>query len=422
MDILNKPIESFKFEDIVAFCKKGYREGFQIDYKRDYSSKGLSKHIVAMSNSRGGVIIIGVEEDKKTGFPKSWDGLDADAKLIEKLHQEIANVEPFPSCIVHATASKEGKFFILVRVLEGDSTPYYVQNDPNVYVRTGNITKSIDIASPDGLELMFGKREKAEKARENYITMADDIFDAKVMKKEDEIIRESREAGENMIFKKRRFILADISMCEITVQPFFPKEAIAKPKEIKDKIDEIRFKNANFYYPQLNEEPSLKGITYFSFIKHNSVIEFQQIFGQGLIQDRFTVSILDRDSGLKIISLWRMAVRIFGILQFAKKFYNKYGYNGVLIGEVNLIGVDDGVVRKLKPAGRDFWEEDKECLLNGYSWEIKTDTNVLNNAEDSKKYFIDLLREIYWDLGFEDISEDIVDDFLKESGLSFLSA
>jgi predicted HTH transcriptional regulator len=183
MDILNKLIESFKFEDVVAFCKKGYREGFQLDYKREYPSKGLSKHIVALSNSRGGVIIIGVEEDDKTGFPKGWDGIDMDAKLIEKLHQEIANVEPFPSCIVHATDSKDGKFFILVRVLAGDSTPYYVQNDSNVYVRTGNITTPIDIASPDGLELMFGKREKAEKARENYITMADDIFDAKVMKK-----------------------------------------------------------------------------------------------------------------------------------------------------------------------------------------------------------------------------------------------
>jgi len=202
----------------------------------------------------------------------------------------------------------------------------------------------------------------------------------------------------------------------------FNKDSPPLPQDAKDKIDEIRSKNANFYYPQLNEEPSLKGITYFSFIKHNNVIEFQQIFGQGLIQDRFTVSVLDRDSGLKIISLWRMAVRIFGILQFAKKFYNKYSYNGVLIGEINLTGSDDGFVRKLKPSGRDFWEEDKECLLNEYRWEIKTDTNVLNSAEDSKKYFIDLLREIYWDLGFEDISEDIVDDFLKQSGLSFESA
>lgn len=355
MDILNKPIKSFKFEDVVAFCKKGYREGFQIDYKRDYSSKGLSKHIAALSNSRGGVIIIGVEEDAKTGFPKSWDGIKEDAKQIEKLHQEIANIEPFPSCVVHATDSKEGNFFILVRVFAGDNTPYYIQNDSNVYVRTGNITKQIDIASPDGLELMFGRKEKAEKARKIYLSMADEIFDAKVLKRENEIIRESREAKEEMIFKKRRFILAGISLCEITIQLFFPRKAIAKPKEIKDGIDEIRFRNGNFTFPELNAEPSPKGIMFFTFLKHNNLIEFQQVFGQGLIQNRFTVSVLDNDSGFKIVSLWRVAVRIFGMLQFAKEFYNKYGYNGVLVGRVNLSSLDNNAfIRKLKPAGREF--------------------------------------------------------------------
>jgi hypothetical protein len=419
MDILNKPIQSFKFEDVVSFCEKMYREGTQIDYKRDYSDKGLARHIVALSNSRGGVIIIGVDEDRKTGFPKSWDGIDIDAKLIEKLHQEIANIEPFPSCVVHATDLKNGKFFILVRIFAGDNTPYYVQNDSNVYVRTGNITKPIDIASPDGLELMFGKREKAEKARKIYLSMADEIYDVKIIKEENRIIRESREAKEEIIFKNRRFILAGISVCEVTIQPFFPDKAIAKPKEIKDGIDEIRFRNGNFNFPELNVEPSPKGIAYFSFFKHNKLVEFQQVFGQGLIQNRFTVSVLDKDSGFKIVSLWRVAVRIFGVLQFAKKFYNKYSYSGVLLGRVNLTGLNDAFIRKLKPAGREFWGEDKECLLDEYGWNIKTDTSILNNDEGLKKYFIDLLREIYWDLGFEDIREDVIDDFLKQSGLSF---
>ncbi len=422
MDILNKPIESFKFEDVVAFCEKGYREGFQIDYKRDYSSKGLSKHIVALSNSRGGVIIIGVEEDIKTGFPKNWNGIDTDAKQIEKLHQEIANIEPFPSCVVHATDSKNDKFFILVRVFSGDNTPYYVQNDSNVYIRTGNITKQIDLASPDGLELMFGKKEKAEKSRKVYLSMADEIFDAKVLKKEDEIIRESRKAGEEVIFKSRRFLVTDISMCEITIQPFFPKQSFANPKEIKNGIDEIRFKNGNFTFPELNVIPSPKGIMFFTFLKHNNLIEFQQIFSQGLIQNKFTVSVLSEDTGFKIVSLWRIAVRIFGVFQFAKKFYNKYGYSGVLVGKINLTGLDDAFARQLTPAGRDFWEKDRECLLAECSWDIKIDTNILNNGEDLKKYFINLLREIYWDLGFEDIREDVVDDFLKQSGLSFDSA
>lgn len=419
MNILNKPIESFRFTDVVSFCEEGYREGVQIDYKRDYSSKGLAKHIVALSNSRGGVIIIGVEENIQTGFPKSWNGIGEDAKQIERLHQEIANIEPFPSCIVHATDSKENKFFILVRVSAGDDTPYYVQNDSNVYIRTGNITKPIDIASPDGLELLFGKKEKAEKARNIYLTLADEIYDARLGREEQKIIRENREANTKMIFKNRRFLGVDDALCNITMQPYFPDKSLASPKEIKDNVDDVRFKNHNFTFPQLNVEPSPKGIAFFVFAKHNEAIESQQVFGQGLIQNVFTASRKSQDETLKTVNLWLIAVRFFGILQFAKKFYNKYGYNGVLIGEIKMSGLKEVFVRQLTPAGRDFWDENKEGLLSDYKWDIRIDTNVLNNEAELKEYYINLFREIYWDFGFENIREDVVDDFLKSSGLSF---
>lgn len=421
MKILNEPIESLKFSDVVSFCEEGHREGFQIDYKRDYSSKGLSKHIVALSNSRGGVIIIGVEEDIQTGFPKSWDGIDADAKQIERLHQEIANIEPYPSCIVHATDSQENKFFILVRVFAGDNTPYYVQNDSNVYVRTGNITKKIDIASPDGLELLFGRKEKAEKARKIHLMMSAEIYDAEVGQEEKKIVREAQEANSHTLFNGWGFISVDEAVCEITLQPYFPIKSIAVPKQIKDEIEEIRFKNSHFTFPQLNIRPSPKGIKYFSYIKSGNLIESQQVFGQGLIHNKFTASRERQGGEIKVVNLWLIAIRLFGMLQFAKKFYSKYGYNGMLIGEININGLKDTLVMQIIPSGWDFWEDDKhrDGLLNRNSWDIKIDTNILNKKEELRKYYINLLREIYWDLGFENIQEDVIDAFLKQDGLSF---
>jgi hypothetical protein len=423
MKILNEPIESFKFNDVVSFCEEGHREGIQIDYKRDYSSKGLAKHIVALSNSRGGVIIIGVEEDNKTGFPKSWDGIDADAKQIERLHQEIANIEPYPSCTVYATDSQENKFFILVRVFAGDNTPYYVQNDSNVYVRTGNITKSIDIASPDGLELLFGKREKAEKARNIYSLMADDTYDALVEREEEKINKKIQKQNEEknipMLHGNGGFIGLDDVLCKITIQPYFPDKSIANPKEIKDGIDDIRFKNSNVTFPQLNVTPSPKGIGYFSFSEYESVVEFQQILGQGLIQNRFTASRIRTDNELRVVNMWLVAIKIFGIFQFAKRFYSKYNYQGVLVGNIHMSGLKSVPIRRIVPAGQDSWDEYGEGLLSEYNWKVKIDTNILNNGIELKKYYIDLLREIYWDFGFEDISEDTVDVFLKQSGISF---
>lgn len=126
MDILNKPNSINTFQDIVDFCKQGEREGYELDYKQDLPPGGLSKHFAAFSNTRGGLIIIGVEEDKTTGIPKAWAGIDAKAQSIETIHQWASNVTPIPRYEVHATDIQKGKFFILIRILEGDRTPYYV--------------------------------------------------------------------------------------------------------------------------------------------------------------------------------------------------------------------------------------------------------------------------------------------------------
>ena len=65
MVILNEPIDRFSFEKVVSFCQEGNIEGYQLEYKQDLSSqKGLSRQFASFSNSRGGVIVLGVVEDK----------------------------------------------------------------------------------------------------------------------------------------------------------------------------------------------------------------------------------------------------------------------------------------------------------------------------------------------------------------------
>jgi len=136
MDILNKAIKSFGFEEVVDFCKEKHPEGIQIDYKKEFPKKGLSKHFAAFSNARGGVIIVGVDEDKRTSIPKSWSGIKNEGKLEERVHQFASNVKPIPAYELQTTDEKNGKVFLLIRIFEGDRTPYYVQNDANLWIRT----------------------------------------------------------------------------------------------------------------------------------------------------------------------------------------------------------------------------------------------------------------------------------------------
>ncbi|MFA6047768.1 MAG: ATP-binding protein [Parcubacteria group bacterium] len=425
MDILRKPINSFGHSDIVSFCQEKNPEGVQLDYKKELPQRGLAKHFAAFSNTRGGVLIIGVEEDKKSGFPVMWDGIEGDAKMIEKIHQEASNVEPIPSYEVHATDKIDGRNFIIIRIFEGDKTPYYVQNDSNVWVRTGNISNPIDIASPDGLELLFGKKEKAEKARNNFLLIGKELHEAAIEKEEKKIRegwkKEIEKEGGTTIFRYEKIIGIDDAICKITLQPYFPSKSLVAPKEIKDNIDSIRFRNGNFTFPQLNVEPSPKGIRYFSYQRSREILESQIVLGQGLIQNIFTVSRKGQDEEPRIISLQAIATRVFGIFRFADKFYNKYGYQGVLIGSIEISGAEDALARRIVPSGMDFWDNDKikDSLLSDYLWEIKIDTRILKEKDKLKKYYEEVLEEIYWDFGFEEFGEGVIDKFFKDSGFTF---
>jgi len=75
MKVLNTPVQDLTFADIVAFCQEQHIEGVQVDYKKEFPRRGLAQHIAAFSNTRGGISIIGVEEDERTGLPVKWEGI-----------------------------------------------------------------------------------------------------------------------------------------------------------------------------------------------------------------------------------------------------------------------------------------------------------------------------------------------------------
>ncbi len=418
MDILNKPINTFKFEEIVAFCKEGIPEGFQIDYKREIPSKGLAKHFASFSNTRGGVIIIGVEENKKSGTPSSWEGVVKDAKLIERIHQEASNVEPIPSYGIYATDAVNGKCFILIRVNEGDKTPYYVQNDSNVWVRTGNITNQIDIASPDGLELLFGKRGKSEKLRDLYLKKAEDIFDAG-LEREEKIrqykIREAEKRKEKTDNHFQHQLGSNVILCTIAVQPYFPYKSLTTPKEIKSQINNLRIGQGYYEFPDYNMEPIPEGLFHF-FHNFDGYIECQQIFSQGMIYNNHDISRFTQD-GRKVVFISFIAGKIYNIFQFARGFYNQFGYQGVLDGSIMLKNMKDVFVSQIKPSRWIFHDNDKQSFLSNYNWKIQIDTNLLNNKERLIEWYYSLVGDIYWSLGFSEAKKEIINEFLKEVGL-----
>ena len=433
MKILNTPIHELTFNDVVAFCAQKHVEGIQIDYKQGIPPKGLAKQFAAFSNTRGGIIIVGVEEDSKTGVPLKWEGIQNQGKLIDRVHQFAANVEPIPDYDVCVTNESNGKVFLLIRIFEGDSTPYYVQNDFNIYVRTGNITNLIDIASPEALSLLFGKREQASRARNVFIDRADDVYDAALSRAERERLtfiasekeRKKQEAQTSGVVSntnfKSRYYQAELgtqaSMCTVVLQPYYPHKAFIQPLQLKHSIEEIRVHNRlGDSFPSLKQETIPDGVLSFSWGEENGLIECEQIYGYGLVFNAQDVVWHGEDG--KKMWLSQLARHLLMTLQAAGKYYKTIGYQGIVVGYMKIDNVEDVVVRRIIPRGLSpGLDTRKKCLLDTYKWELDTDTTVLNDAQTLRKFFKGVIDDVYVGFDYMPPEEAVLDAFLQEEQL-----
>lgn len=186
IDLFTTDLKQVTHADVVEFCGRKEKEGIQFDYKKELSS--LAKDFAAFSNTRGGVILIGVDEDKESGFPIAWDGVDCDKRLLEQIDQWATTVQPLPRYVTHMTDEVGGKAFIIVKILEGDKPPYYVNNNSHLWVRTGVISNPIDMAKPDYVELLYNKRRDAGKLRQQNMDLADDVFNSYLRQGERKIV------------------------------------------------------------------------------------------------------------------------------------------------------------------------------------------------------------------------------------------
>lgn len=419
MKVLNEPIQNLSFKDIVSFCKEGHSEGPQIDYKKDFPRRGLAKHFAAFSNTRGGLIIVGVEEDRKTGKPKFWNGIKNDGKLEEKVHQQAANVEPRPRYGVSVTDESKDKVFLLIRIFEGDRTPYYVQNDGNLWVRTGSISDPITIANPDHAELLIGKKNKAEKARETSLHRAQVVFREALARGEKERVRkialaEQKEKGSGAVYYQEP-LGSEASFCTVAVQPFHPREALITPQELKDEIGSIRAVGRHKGFPSLNNKPIPNGVLMFDWAERTGAVASEQLYSTGLVHSVTDLLRVDED-GYRRIWIASIAETVFIMLRVAAEFYQMVGYQGGVKGLATLENAIDVYFHPIVPTGYRYDGDLRQGFLSQYDWRFELDTQLLNDDKKFLDFYLETIREVYWDLGYEKFDPKVLEVFLKQEG------
>lgn len=411
INIHSLKFEDISFEDIQDFCKQKITENIQLDYKKELPNK-LSKHLAAFSNTRGGVIIIGVEEDSETGEPVKWDGVKKDDKLIEQVWQHASNVIQFPTIRVRFTNVKNQKAFLLISIAEGGSPPYHTNSDPTIWIRTGNVSTPLDKIRRDELDRLYEKKTRALKLRKENSEMAQEIYRASLARAENERKKYLRSEPEQKTIDKP--LGESSTTLAIEIQPFYPEKEITSRRNTKSKISDYRATGPFSDYPNLASEQCPGGISYFNWSRYEGYFESQIIFSNGLL---FTAKDIRRKhEGRPTISLNVLTGILARQLRVASNFYNIFGYSGVLSGRITLDKLLGVRVYDLCPSGyHRLFDDGSVNKIDTDSWEIANlDTHRINEENSFIEIIEDTLSDVFWDLGQPTPDREKILTFLKK--------
>ena len=429
MDILTKPLNTYSFEEIESFVAEKIPEGDQIDYKREFpKAADLSRLIAAYSNFLGGVVIVGVECDQDTGLPISAAGITNDHHE-EFVAQVMGNVSPIPNWEFHQTNEKTGKVICIIRVFEGDETPYRPHNDGNIWMKVGSVKKPVEIASPEATDLLFRKSERAATSRMYNRSRADLNYQSFLKNAERERVKERESDIERETIRRSTIQDGDTlppynsniinwtvgdktAVLKILLQPYYPHGDLLRPLDIEPVVQDTRTRNNIHQFPLYDNWKSMsEGMICFDWDRNDGGITCQQIFANGLI---FSATDVRRDGEGKSLShlAWYTS-SLYVTLKGASKIYERLGYRGSIIGSMQVVGVRG---LQIYPVIETMFPDNNKSIFDVQSWDIDTDTRILADDVKLKEFITELSRDIHWSFGYKDLQKKITVDVLEKKG------
>jgi len=180
MSLGNVDLANLTFEQLDEFLSIKEPENVRLDYKAQCPDD-IENIMCAFANTLGGLIVIGVDEDRTTNEPiwppvgKTTYLQDVKKGLIERL-QSKANNAVYPPVAVEISKVVEnehvqGKVLIVVKVHQSKLSPHAVnqRREALVYERTNNQGKPYRLADIDQIQAMLKRRNDIEDMRNQFI-------------------------------------------------------------------------------------------------------------------------------------------------------------------------------------------------------------------------------------------------------------
>lgn len=389
--LFTKKIEEITFNDVVVFCNQQIRESINLDYKKDFP-KDLEKTISAFANTVGGLIIIGVEEEDSK--PKSpFEGLEYKDSLSEQVTNIIiSNIYPpfFPE--VHVCDKVNNKTFIIIRVPQSNMTPHYIKHRKYVYVRTNDISKPEDLATAERIEWIRERRNKAIEFKKLLICNA-------------------QERCNNYM---ATYKLSEVSKIEATISaiPLYPDSPYGNYQEIKEIVKDIPSIGYGGYSSFSNNPAGMRsvqgGLSYFNDsvddIAYTELNQFGMLFCNKV---GISGTLTDQEKNSQIIFL-HIIIIIDLFLDSASKFYKALGYYGIIELNFSLKGL---LGSQIFLSGDNLSPHCNSLIDNELSWKREFYVNDIMQSE--RAVLVKLIKDVCWDLGGVNITENIIRDILK---------
>lgn len=169
-------------------------ESNQLEFKEFPHKESVAKAICGFLNAEGGIVLIGVMDDKKVVGLKDSD------KVIDELKRYLLSSIIPEAPITFSLESIDNREIVSVKVWNGSKAPYVYNN--NIYVRVGSQTKQ---ATPNHISKLIVERQKTELHWERQLCIGitfEDLDEYEIRN----TIRDLNKLGRGKIFEEKQTI------------------------------------------------------------------------------------------------------------------------------------------------------------------------------------------------------------------------
>jgi len=411
--IFGKPLNEVTMQDVKMFCDKQVREGINLDYKRDLTSKSLLKTMAAFANTRGGFIIVGVDdEDDKPKLPV--EGMEWKESLpLTVTSMIVDNMYPYLSVDVHVCEPENGKTFVLIYVPESHEAPHWLFNRSQLYVRHADRAGHIDwesFATDSQWEFLRNKRERSVELRNQALAAVKDIFEAEN--------RTDKRKGSSALTLPDVKPIYHLGMLLTVLVPLFPREIISDVQTLNIHLMNERIPTLlpDHEYPQVDSRTKVfqEGAYKYEADTQGHAMNFSLLTRFGVVATYERVLQEQANEPNDFINFGTALASIEATLRYAGKVYDKLAYIGSLMCNVSLVTLENTV---LLLTDRQRVETLPRNLLGYFTWKVETTVSDLNDPSTRTAMLYQIAQEFTRSFGYAGNSDRFVDERLDSSGL-----